>query len=109
MTFSTLKIPEYMACGRAVASVPSAGANRLVAPGVSGFLFPNEVEAWRSFFSAMPGRDTLASMGAAAARAVESVTWSRTAARYLETCEHVLSARPEARVASIADPAGLSQ
>ena len=109
MTFSTLKIPEYMACGRPVASVPSAGANRLVATGVSGFLLPNEVEAWRSFFSAMPRRDTLASMGAAAARAVESVTWSSTAARYLETCEHVVSAHPEARVASIADPAGLSQ
>jgi glycosyltransferase involved in cell wall biosynthesis len=106
MTFSTLKIPEYMACGRPVASVPSAGANRLVAPGVSGFLFPNEAHAWRSFFSAVPGRDTLASMGAAAARAVESVTWSRTAARYLETCEHVLSARAEARVAPVADPSG---
>jgi len=109
MTFSTLKIPEYMACRRPVASVPSAGANRLVAPGVSGFLFPNEVEAWRSFFSAMPDRDTLAAMGAAAARAVESVTWSSTAARYLETCRQVVSAHPEACVPSIADPAGLSQ
>ena len=59
LPFSTLKIPEYMACGRAVASVPSGPIERLIEDGVSGFLFPNEVSAWKSFLKRLPSREQL--------------------------------------------------
>jgi glycosyltransferase involved in cell wall biosynthesis len=87
ISFSTLKIPEYMACGRAVVSVPSGSIQRLVEDRVSGFLFPNEVSSWISFFKAPPSREQLACMGAAAAQAVESLSWEKTAMRYLQICE----------------------
>jgi D-inositol-3-phosphate glycosyltransferase len=85
--FSTLKVPEYMACARPVVSVPRGRIRRLVEPGISGILFPNEVTAWSRFLEALPPRARLAAMGRAAARAVASVSWAATAARYLAVCE----------------------
>jgi glycosyltransferase involved in cell wall biosynthesis len=87
--FSTLKIPEYMACARPVVSVPSGPIKRLVEDRVCGFLFPNEISSWRSFLKAFPSREQLALMGAAAAQAVESLGWEKTAMRYLEVCERL--------------------
>jgi glycosyltransferase involved in cell wall biosynthesis len=87
VSFSTLKIPEYMACGRPVVSVPSGHIKNIIQHQVSGFLFPNDVVSWVSFLKALPSREKLMQMGAAAARAVESVTWEKTAARYLEVCQ----------------------
>jgi glycosyltransferase involved in cell wall biosynthesis len=89
--FSTLKIPEYMACARPVVSVPSGRIRRLVEDDVSGFLFPNEVSVWRSFLAALPGPERLAEMGRAAATAVASLSWTATAARYLAICERVVA------------------
>jgi len=89
LPFSTLKIPEYMACGRAVASVPSGPIERLIEDGVSGFLFPNEVSAWTAFLKTLPSREKLGQMGAAAVRAVDSVSWEKTAMRYLQLCERL--------------------
>ena len=87
VSFSTLKIPEYMACGRPVISVPSGHIQRLVEDQVSGFLFTNQVSCWTSFVNGLPSRERLASMGRAATRAVESVSWQRTAAGYLAACQ----------------------
>jgi D-inositol-3-phosphate glycosyltransferase len=109
MTFSTLKIPEYMACARPVVSVPSASVHRLIAHGMSGFVIANAEASWRSFLEGMPSRETLASMGTAAARVVESVTWTATAARYLETCESVIATESNAHGARVADSAGLAR
>ena len=89
LPFSTLKIPEYMACGRAVASVPSGPIERLIEDGVSGFLFPNEVSAWTAFLKTLPSREKLGQMGAAAVQAVDSVSWEKTAMRYLQLCERL--------------------
>jgi len=89
--FSTLKIPEYMACARPVISVPSGPIRRLLEDDVSGFLLPNEVSAWRSFLTDIPSRERLAEMGRAAAKAVASLSWTQTAARYLAICERVLA------------------
>jgi len=85
--FSTLKIPEYMACARPVASVPSGPIQRLVEDGIFGFLFPNDVFSWISFLKRLPSRKQLASMGAAAAQAVDALSWDKTAMRYLQVCE----------------------
>jgi glycosyltransferase involved in cell wall biosynthesis len=86
VSFSTLKIPEYMACERPVISVPSGNILTLIEDGVSGFLFPNELAAWRSFLTALPDRARFAEMGRVAAPKVASLSWSATACRYLQTC-----------------------
>ena len=84
VSFSTLKIPEYMACAKPVISIPSGHILSLIDNGVTGFLFDNASEAWRRFFNEMPDRQTLLKMGIAAAPAVASLTWSETARRYLQ-------------------------
>jgi glycosyltransferase involved in cell wall biosynthesis len=90
VTFSTLKIPEYMACGRPVVSVPSGAIQRLIEHQVSGFLFRNEVDSWASFFAAPPSREQLEAMGRAAAQTVKHLSWEKTAARYFEVCRELL-------------------
>ena len=83
VAFSTLKIPEYMACARPVISIPSGNIEALIDDGVTGFLFDNEVSTWRRFLADMPAREQLARMGRAAAPAVASLSWSATARQYL--------------------------
>ena len=97
VTFSTLKIPEYMACARPVISVPSGSILRLVDEGRTGFVRPNEVTSWASFLRELPPRDRLASMGEEAARAVTSISWTATAQRYLEICERRVASAPVSR------------
>ena len=99
VSFSTLKIPEYMACGRPVVSVPSGHIKNLIEDRVSGYLFPNDGAAWVNFIKALPAREKLEQMGHAAARAVESLTWDKTASRYLEVCQRLVGSRaaPAAR------------
>jgi glycosyltransferase involved in cell wall biosynthesis len=89
--FSTLKIPEYMACARPVVSVPSGHIRELITHHRTGFLVPNEASAWRSFLDAFPARQRLAAMGQAAAEAVASVSWENTAAQYLEAGYRLLA------------------
>lgn len=89
VTFSTLKIPEYMACGRPVVGVESPAIRRLIEAGVSGFVFPNDVGSWAAFLRALPSRERLAAMGAAAAQAVGLIAWDNTARKYLDICEEL--------------------
>jgi glycosyltransferase involved in cell wall biosynthesis len=91
--FSTLKVPEYMACGRAVVGNAAGQARLLLEHGISAFLFPNDVASWSRFLAELPPREQLAEMGRAAAKAAETLSWERTAARYLEVCERVVAAR----------------
>ena len=88
--FSTLKIPEYMACARPVASVPSGHIEDLIVDGESGVLAPNTPAAWLDFLRDMPSRARLAQMGLEAARAVAHVSWDNTAAQYLDVSQRVL-------------------
>lgn len=91
--YATLKIPEYLAAGRPVASVPSGHIRDLIRPGVDGFLLENEAGRWRRFLrEELPERGPLALMGEAAARSAAIRTWEETAERYLELCERVLGA-----------------
>jgi glycosyltransferase involved in cell wall biosynthesis len=87
VSLSTLKIPEYMACERPVVSVPSGHIKRLIADQASGFLFPNDVPSWVAFLGEIPSRQKLRDMGLAAARAAASITWEKTAERYMEVCQ----------------------
>lgn len=88
--YSTMKIPEYLAVGRAVASVPSGRIRSLVRDRESGFLFPNETAAWSEFLRSIPSRDRLRRMGEAAG-AVEQPTWETTADAYHRLCVEALA------------------
>lgn len=87
--FSTLKVPEYMACARPVVGNAAGQARVRLEQGISAFLFANDVASWTRFFAGLPGREQLAEMGRAAAKAAESLSWEHTAARYFEVCERV--------------------
>jgi glycosyltransferase involved in cell wall biosynthesis len=91
VTFSTLKIPEYMACERPVVSIPSGNIQRLISEQCSGFLFPNDVFSWKRFLRDMPSRSRLREMGKAAAQSVASISWQNTAARYLEISQRLVT------------------
>jgi glycosyltransferase involved in cell wall biosynthesis len=94
--YSTMKIPEYLSCGRPVASVPSGRIPGLVQEGVSGFLFSNDVPTWRRFLAERPSRERLRRMGEAAAR-VPLNSWEDTARAYLALCERQLACSAAAR------------
>ncbi len=83
VTFSTLKIPEYMACGRAVISVPSGHIRSLIDEGKTGFLFDNESSKWLDFLSDIPDRQHFLRMGAAATPTVAHLSWDATASAYM--------------------------
>ncbi len=91
ITFSTLKIPEYMSCARPVASIPSGEIQRLIQHEVSGFLFPNTATAWEGYFQAVPDRAELAAMGQAARRSVVGRSWGKTALAYLGACRSLIT------------------
>ena len=88
--FSTLKIPEYMACARPVISVPSGHILKLIRDGETGFLFPNEPGQWSDFLRTMPERSLLRQMGTVAAPSVAHLTWRATAQGYLDASEAAL-------------------
>ncbi|MFB3903569.1 MAG: glycosyltransferase [Acidobacteriota bacterium] len=83
VSFSTLKIPEYMACAKPVASIPSGEIQRLIEPGATGFLFPNSAHGWRRFLEECPDRNELSRMGEAAWKVVANRSWEQTAWGYM--------------------------
>jgi glycosyltransferase involved in cell wall biosynthesis len=89
IVFSTLKIPEYMACARPVASVPHGHIRQLIDHRSTGFLLENEVNAWREFLPELPSREQLAVLGARAAARVAGMSWQVTAQRYLEAAQRI--------------------
>jgi glycosyltransferase involved in cell wall biosynthesis len=91
IAFSTLKIPEYMACERPVASVPQGHIAQLIENRVNGFLLPNERSAWNVLLRSMPSRVRLMEMGRSAANRVSGLSWENTARRYLELAQGLAS------------------
>ncbi|HMR30228.1 MAG TPA: glycosyltransferase [Geminicoccaceae bacterium] len=94
--YSTMKIPEYLGVGRAVASVPSGRVRQIVTDGETGFLFDNTIARWQSFLDGRPDRARLAAMGEKAA-AGPLPSWDDTARGYLAACERVLAGRGRGR------------
>jgi glycosyltransferase involved in cell wall biosynthesis len=84
VAFSTLKIPEYMACERPVISVPSGNIRALITDRVTGLLFNNDLVSWSEYLAGMPSRERLARMGRLAGPAVSHLNWKTTASRYLD-------------------------
>ena len=94
VAYSTLKIPEAMACARAVATVPGAHTGALVENGVSGFTLDNTAAAWTRLLAGLPERAELDRLGAGGAERAAAITWERTAARYLELCRGLAEEHP---------------
>jgi glycosyltransferase involved in cell wall biosynthesis len=90
IAFSTLKIPEYMACAKPVASIANGNVSRLIKDHETGFLLANEASAWLRLISQLPARDRLAEMGTRAAASVAHLSWTRTAQRYLELAQNLV-------------------
>lgn len=80
--YSTLKVREYLACGRPVATVASGVLRELVREGENGFLLAHDEAAWQVFLAAPPSRARLAAMGEVAARTPLD-SWEDTARGYL--------------------------
>lgn len=59
-TPASLKISEYLACGRMVLTIPCDRMNEMLESGKYGFLVENKVEAYRAFFKAFPSPEELA-------------------------------------------------
>jgi D-inositol-3-phosphate glycosyltransferase len=91
VAYSTLKIPEYMACARPVVSVPSGHIVTLIQHGISGFLLPNTAQDWAAFLRHCPPRAQLRQMGEAALRLTPVGSWEETALAYLALCERAVT------------------
>lgn len=94
--YATLKVREYLASGRPVATSRSGVLPGLIRPGVTGFLLENDPAAWTRFLlQELPARNVLRTMGSAAAEtSLES--WEDTARAYWQVCERVLARSSEA-------------
>jgi len=92
VSYSTLKIREFLASGRPVMSVRSGSIPDLVRNGETGFIVEHEREAWRAALSALPDRQVLAEMGIRAA-ADPVRDWEDVALDYLNVCESVAMMR----------------
>jgi glycosyltransferase involved in cell wall biosynthesis len=90
--YSTMKVPEYLSVGRAVACVPSERMRALVRDGETGFLFDNTIDQWRRFLASPPPRARLRAMGEQAL-ATPLPSWDDTARGYLVACERALAGR----------------
>ncbi|MGA9380586.1 MAG: glycosyltransferase [Phormidium sp.] len=63
-TCASLKIPEYMACGRAVLTIPCERMEYLLDKQKYGFIVENEVDSYREFFRNLPSKTELEKMEA---------------------------------------------
>jgi glycosyltransferase involved in cell wall biosynthesis len=90
VTFSTLKVREYMACGRPVVTVPSGTLRDLVVDGETGFMFENTPAAWRRFLASPPERSALRAMFSHVAERAPRRSWQDTASDYLAACRAVV-------------------
>jgi glycosyltransferase involved in cell wall biosynthesis len=88
--YATLKLREYLAAGRPVATTPTGHLPSMIRNRVTGFLVENDVLAWAQFLQrGLPGRQTLRFMGqAASAKVLES--WEDTARSYWRVCERTM-------------------
>jgi glycosyltransferase involved in cell wall biosynthesis len=94
--YSTLKVREYLAAGRAVATSRTGVLPGLIRPGATGFLLENDAATWTRFLlQELPARSVLRTMGLAAAETPLD-SWEDTARAYWQICERVLARSSEA-------------
>jgi len=86
VSYSTLKIREFLAAGRPVMTVRSGSIPDLVRDRETGFVIQHTREAWRDALGALPGKEVLRQMGVRAA-AGPIRGWDEVALDYLHACE----------------------
>ena len=90
VSYTILKVHEYLSCGRPVISVPSTRLFKLIQPDVTGFLIDNEVGAWQDFLDNFPSRERLQAMAQKAMAQYSHHAWDKTAADYLRICQNLV-------------------
>lgn len=99
-TCASLKIPEYLACGRPVLTIPAERMNDLLEGDQYGYQVENQVEAYRQFLRNFPSVETLQEKETQIIRDLENsalrakrivLTWKNCAEIYQEVIEELLS------------------
>lgn len=93
VSYSILKIHEYLACGRPVISVPSSRLFELIQPNVTGFILDNNAAAWEKLFQQFPTRSELRYMAQNVSEQYRHHGWEQTAEKYLDVCRKVLNSK----------------
>lgn len=91
--YSSLKIPEYLSCGRPVVATPGERMRSLIKHGENGFLVDNDPVSWRNFLNSLPSRETLEEMGEHASSS-PLPDWRSTAESYLQTARTTAARLP---------------
>jgi glycosyltransferase involved in cell wall biosynthesis len=92
VSYATLKVREYLAGGRPVATLPSGSLRELIRDSDNGFLLSNDSGSWQELLRRMPARERLAEMGrAAASTPLES--WDDTARALHAACDRLRRSR----------------
>lgn len=103
MTVSSLKIPEYLACGRPVLTIPCGRADYLLDRGKYGFMVENAVSDYCRFFRQFPSLEAIRTKEAAVLQDRDSgilddknivTTWEKIANQYRQLLLSMLSDRP---------------
>ncbi|NEO99002.1 MAG: glycosyltransferase family 4 protein [Symploca sp. SIO2E9] len=73
-TCASLKVPEYLSCGRAVLTIPCERMEHLLAGQKYGFLVKNQVDSYREFFRNLPSKEQLSIIEQAIVKDMEDFT-----------------------------------
>jgi UDP-glucose:(heptosyl)LPS alpha-1,3-glucosyltransferase len=90
---NALVVLEALACGVPVVSTPVGAAPDLLVDGVNGYLIPRDARMLSARLSALREASTDGLREACRATA-EEYSWSRVAAKYLDTVRRLHDARP---------------
>ena len=102
-TSASLKVCEYLACGRLVVTIPCDRMTHLLQAGRYGFYVENQLDAYCDFLATLPTQATLASMETSLLAALQSgqlaaqdivMTWADIAQRYRTIIQATLALPP---------------
>lgn len=101
-TCASLKVPEYLSCGRAVLTIGCERMEHLLAGQKYGFLVKNQVDSYREFFRNLPSKEKLSKIERAIVKDIENSTlkeqkillrWWDIAKMYKQVIEETLSTK----------------
>ncbi|MGB7440840.1 MAG: glycosyltransferase family 4 protein [Coleofasciculaceae cyanobacterium] len=105
-TCASLKVPEYMSCGRPVLTIPCGRMEMLLDGQKYGFLVENQVDRYRDFFRHLPSFEQLYKIEEAIIQDMDSLVlrdkkillrWWDIAEMYKQVIEETLSLKSKSR------------
>ncbi|NER28662.1 MAG: glycosyltransferase family 4 protein [Symploca sp. SIO1C4] len=99
-TSASLKVCEYLACGRPVLTIPCQRMEHLLAGGKYGLFVENQVDSYREFFRNLPSREELSQMENCLISDLQSsvlrdqgivLTWQEIAQLYKQVIMEIIS------------------